>query len=92
MSRVHSLLSSGRRSLLPGAPARWITLWKEWKTMKNIYVRLLQFLVGTEIDGDWGPQSCAAADRMINELRQLAVQIYNVTREEAPNGNNDRPV
>lgn len=51
--------------------------------MKNIYVRLLQFLVGTEVDGDWGPASCAAADRMIGELSSMAGDfIKYVLREE----------
>ena len=36
--------------------------------MKNIYVRLLQFLIGTEVDGDFGPKSEAAADRLIEQL------------------------
>lgn len=54
--------------------------------MKNIYVRLLQFLVGTEVDGDWGPASCAAADRLIEELRGMAGSvIHDVLREEVQN-------
>lgn len=53
------------------------------ENMKNIYVRLLQFLVGTEPDGDFGPASCAAADRLINELRGMAGDFYKfVLREE----------
>lgn len=52
--------------------------------MKNIYIRLLQFLVGTEIDGDWGPLSCAAADELISQLRRVAVQVFDITREEVP--------
>lgn len=36
--------------------------------MKNIYVRLLQFLIGTEVDGDFGAKSEAAADRLIEQL------------------------
>ena len=52
--------------------------------MKNIYIRLLQFLVGTEIDGDWGPLSCAAADDMISRLRSVAGQVFDITREEVP--------
>ena len=54
--------------------------------MKNIYVRLLQFLVGTEIDGDWGPQSCRAADQLISRLRSFAGGVFEVTREEVPSG------
>jgi len=54
--------------------------------MKNIYVRLLQYLVGTEVDGDWGPASCAAADRLIEELRGMAGSIiFDVLREEVQN-------
>lgn len=56
--------------------------------MKNIYVRLLQFLVGTEIDGDWGPNSCAAADRLIAQLRQTGVDFFRVLREEVPADDN----
>lgn len=36
--------------------------------MKNIYVRLLQFLIGTDVDGDFGKNSEAAADRLIEQL------------------------
>lgn len=50
--------------------------------MKNIYVRLLQFLVGTDIDGDWGPLSCQAADQLISQLRDLAGGVFDITREE----------
>ena len=54
------------------------------ENMKNIYIRLLQFLVGTEIDGDWGPLSCAAADHLIEELRSIAGEVFKITREEVP--------
>lgn len=71
---------------------RWTTLWKGWKNMKNIYIRLLQFLVGTEIDGDWGPLSCAAADRLISQLREVAVHVFEITREEVPEDGVDSSV
>lgn len=50
--------------------------------MKNIYIRLLQFLVGTEVDGDWGVNSCAAADRLIAELEELRAGVRDITRKE----------
>lgn len=54
--------------------------------MKNIYVRLLQYLVGAEVDGDWGPASCAAADHLIEELHGMAGDfIKYVLREEVQN-------
>lgn len=38
--------------------------------MKNIYVRLLQFLIGTDVDGDFGKKSEAAADALIEQLER----------------------
>lgn len=49
--------------------------------MKNIYIRLLQFLIGTDIDGDFGPKSEQAADKMIAELKDIRVGIRDLTRE-----------
>ena len=39
--------------------------------MENKYIRLLQFLVGTEVDGDFGPKSRAAADQLLETLAQM---------------------
>lgn len=35
------------------------------------YIKLLQWLLGVDIDGIWGPQSAAAADAMLAELEQV---------------------
>ena len=48
--------------------------------MKNKYIRLLQFLVGTEVDGDWGKNSRAAADRLLEELQKLYDDINDILR------------
>ncbi len=50
--------------------------------MENIYIRLLQFLVGTEIDGDFGPQSKAAADALIEKLDLYRQEIRQITRKK----------
>lgn len=46
--------------------------------MKNIYVRLLQFLIGTEVDGDFGPKSEAAADALIEQLERYQEAFQDV--------------
>lgn len=46
--------------------------------MKNIYVRLLQFLIGTEVDGDFGPNSERAADALIQQLEGYQEAFQNV--------------
>ena len=55
--------------------------------MKNIYVRLLQFLIGTEVDGDFGKKSEAAADNLIRQL-ECYREAFDavVTRKEKING------
>ena len=57
----------------------------EEDTVDNKYIRLLQFLIGTDVDGDFGPRSRAAADRLLNELQQLYDNIKDMLRikEEA---------
>lgn len=59
--------------------------------MKNIYIRLLQFLIGTEVDGDFGPKSEAAADRLITQLEgyQEAFSGVLVLKEGGKDGNNN---
>lgn len=47
--------------------------------MKNIYVRLLQFLIGTEVDGDFGAKSEAAADALIEQLERYQEAFQSVT-------------
>lgn len=47
--------------------------------MKNIYVRLLQFLIGTDVDGDFGKNSEAAADRLIEQLERYQEAFQSVT-------------
>lgn len=47
--------------------------------MKNIYVRLLQFLIGTDVDGDFGENSEAAADRLIEQLEGYQEAFQAVT-------------
>lgn len=47
--------------------------------MKNIYVRLLQFLIGTNVDGDFGKNSEAAADRLIEQLEGYQEAFQAVT-------------
>ena len=47
--------------------------------MKNIYVRLLQFLIGTDVDGDFGEKSEAAADRLIEQLERYQEAFQSVT-------------
>lgn len=47
--------------------------------MENKYVRLLQFLIGTEVDGDFGPNSKAAADALITLLNTYRVGIELIT-------------
>ena len=56
--------------------------------MKNIYVRLLQFLIGTEVDGDFGPKSEAAADALIEKLEsyQGAFQAVTILKNEKDGG------
>lgn len=54
--------------------------------MKNIYVRLLQFLIGTDVDGDFGPNSEAAADRLIAELESYREAFDNVIILKAKEG------
>ena len=51
--------------------------------MKNIYVRLLQFLIGTEVDGDFGPKSEAAADDLILRLESYRDAFTAVTIRDA---------
>ena len=46
--------------------------------MKNKYVRLLQFLIGTDVDGDFGPNSEAAADSLIARLECYREAFDNV--------------
>lgn len=55
--------------------------------MENIYVRLLQFLINTEVDGDFGPNSKAAANALIAKLDQWFDDWANVSRKEGRNGN-----
>lgn len=50
--------------------------------MENKYIRLLQFLVGTDVDGDWGPNSRAAADQLINRLDVIREDVKRITRRE----------
>lgn len=47
--------------------------------MKNIYVRLLQFLIGTDVDGDFGKKSEAAADALIEQLERYQEAFQAVT-------------
>lgn len=47
--------------------------------MKNIYVRLLQFLIGTDVDGDFGKKSEAAADALIEQLERYQEAFQSVT-------------
>lgn len=35
------------------------------------YIKLLQWFIGTDVDGIWGPQSAAAADAIIEKIRQV---------------------
>ena len=56
--------------------------------MENKYIRLLQFLVGTDVDGDFGPRSKAAADRLLNQLSEMYTGLKDMLRikeEEADN-------
>lgn len=48
--------------------------------MENKYIRLLQFLIGTDVDGDFGPNSKAAADRLLSELQQLYDSLRDTLR------------
>lgn len=48
--------------------------------MENKYIRLLQFLVGTEVDGDFGPRSKAAADRLLNQLSEMYTGLKDMLR------------
>ena len=59
--------------------------------MKNIYVRLLQFLIGTEVDGDFGPKSEAAANALILRLESYreAFAAVTILKEGGKDGNNN---
>ena len=48
--------------------------------VENKYIRLLQFLIGTDVDGDFGPNSKAAADRLLSELQQLYDSLRDTLR------------
>ena len=48
--------------------------------MENKYIRLLQFLVGTEVDGDFGPKSRAAADQLLETLAQMYSELKSMIR------------
>lgn len=50
--------------------------------MENKYIRLLQFLVGTEVDGDWGKNSCAAADSLIEKLSKMYDGLQDMLRRK----------
>lgn len=50
--------------------------------MENKYIRLLQFLVGTDVDGDFGPRSKAAADRLIAQLSDLYDGLKDMLRKK----------
>lgn len=47
--------------------------------LENKYIRLLQFLVGTEVDGDFGKNSKAAADALIAKLNTYRADIELIT-------------
>ena len=47
--------------------------------LENKYIRLLQFLIGTDVDGDFGKNSKAAADRLIEQLNSYRVGIELIT-------------
>ena len=69
-------MSRGRGSC-PGLPSY---VENEVETVENIYIRLLQFLVGTEVDGDWGPKSKEAADRLIERIERTLKDFDQVLR------------
>lgn len=46
--------------------------------IKNIYIRLLQYLIGVDVDGDFGPKSQEAADRLIAKIRELVTDFEGV--------------
>ncbi len=57
--------------------------------MKNIYVRLLQFLIGTEIDGDFGPKSEEAANALISQLESYQIAFNDVIILKRKEGETD---
>lgn len=50
------------------------------ETVENKYIRLLQFLIGTDVDGDFGPKSRAAADALLEKLQLLYDGLKDMIR------------
>lgn len=60
--------------------------------MENKYIRLLQFLINTDVDGDFGPNSKRAADDLIQRIDLLFADWQKVTRKEVKSNGNDNAI